>query len=71
MAQWNKDGKETNTLCPSCNQDIYIEAADHFNITEAVCPECGAYFDEDVLECWAQTIWPYPSWDPNGDKVGG
>lgn len=69
MAQFDKSGKETNTRCPSCGQDVFLIAGEVFDVTEAVCPECGAVFDKDTIECWSQTVWPYPSWDPDGEHA--
>lgn len=66
MAKYDHQGRVTNFGCPACGKDSYtpddIEPGDSL-----VCPHCDEYFGPDVVECWVQTVWPYPSWDPNGE----
>jgi transcription initiation factor IIE alpha subunit len=50
---------EPNFKCPECDHESYQLAAFDPNVMVITCPNCKKYYDEEDVECWAQTIWPY------------
>ena len=56
------EAEEFNTECPKCRHTFNVPGhpSEPGYQPYIDCPNCGAHFDEQEVEMWAQTIWTKP-----------
>lgn len=56
------EAKRPNTRCLKCGHDFYVPGhpAEPGYKEYVDCPACGEHYGEEVVEGWAQIMWPSP-----------